>query len=325
VGLDHDLAYRGLQAGTFDGTDVYSTDAEVRFYDLRVLEDDRRYFPEYQAVLLYRADLPGRSPAAAALLSQLPGRISDEIMRDLNARAKIRRIPEAQVAAAFLAERFGVVSLVRSDGLLARLGHRTGEHLWLVLLSLLAAVACGVPLGILSARRPRLGQALLALTGTIQTLPSLALLVFMIPLFGIGAVPAVVALFLYSLLPIVRNTYTALREIPPPIRESADALGLPRRAQLRLIELPLAARGILAGIKTAAVINIGTATIGAIIGAGGYGQPILTGIRLSDTALILEGAVPAALLALLAQGLFELVERALVPRGLRVGREGGAP
>ena len=150
-------------------------------------------------------------------------------------------------------------------------------------------------------------------------LPSLALLVFLIPLLGIGIVPATVALFLYSLLPIVRNTFTALRDIPPPLRESAEALGLPRRAQLIRVELPLAARSILAGIKTSAVINVGTATIGAIIGAGGYGQAILTGIRLNDTAIILEGAVPAALMALAAQGLFELLERAVVPRGLRVG------
>ncbi|MGD2113086.1 MAG: ABC transporter permease, partial [Gammaproteobacteria bacterium] len=149
----------------------------------------------------------------------------------------------------------------------------------------------------------------------------LALFVFMIPLLGIGGPPAIVALFLYSLLPIIRNTYAGLRDIPPAIIESAEALGLPARARLRLVELPLATRAILAGIKTAAVINVGTATLGALIGAGGYGQPILTGIRLDDTALILQGAIPAAVLALLVQGLFELVERRLLPRGLRLGTE----
>ena len=156
------------------------------------------------------------------------------------------------------------------------------------------------------------------MVGIIQTLPSLALLVFMIPLLGLGSPPAVAALFLYSLLPIVRNTYTGLHDIPNSVRESADALGLTAAARLRLVELPMSARAILAGIKTSAVINVGTATIGAIIGAGGYGQPILTGLELRNTSLILQGAVPAALLALLVQGLFELAERWLVPKGLRL-------
>jgi osmoprotectant transport system permease protein len=160
---------------------------------------------------------------------------------------------------------------------------------------------------------------ILAATGIMQTIPSLALLVLMIPLFGIGAPPAIVALFLYSLLPIVRNTHAGLTAIPRELRESAEALGLPPAARLRRVDLPLAMPAILAGVKTSAVINIGTATLGALIGAGGYGQPILTGIRLDDHALILEGAIPAAAMALLAQLLFELLERAVVPRGLRLG------
>jgi osmoprotectant transport system permease protein len=152
----------------------------------------------------------------------------------------------------------------------------------------------------------------------VQTIPSLALLVFMIPLLGIGEKPAIAALFLYSLLPMVRNTAEGLRGIAPELRDSALALGLPPFARLRLVELPLAFPSILAGVQTSAVIDIGTATLGALIGAGGYGQPILTGIRLADTGLILEGAVPAAALALLAQGIFDLVGRAVIPRGLRL-------
>ena len=154
--------------------------------------------------------------------------------------------------------------------------------------------------------------------GIIQTLPSLVLLVFMIPFFGIGTVPAIVALFLYSLLPIVRNTYSGLKDISRDIRESGEALGLTPFAQLRLIEIPLASRSIVSGIKTSAVINVGTATLGALIGAGGYGQPILSGIRLDNMGLILEGAIPAAVLALLIQGLFDLSERVFVPKGLRL-------
>jgi osmoprotectant transport system permease protein len=160
----------------------------------------------------------------------------------------------------------------------------------------------------------------LGAAGIIQTIPSLALFVFMIPLLGIGGPPAVVALFLYSLLPIIRNTYAGLKDIPSAIIESAQALGLPSRARLRIVELPLATRAILAGVKTSAVINVGTATLSALIGAGGYGQPILTGIRLDDVGLILQGAVPAAAMALLAQGLFELIERGLMPRALRISK-----
>ena len=176
-----------------------------------------------------------------------------------------------------------------------------------------------IPLGIVASRAARLGPIILTVAGVIQTIPSLALLVFMIPWLGIGAKPALVALFLYSLLPIVRNTATGLRDIPASLRESAEALGLPPAARLFRIELPLASRAILAGIKTAAVINVGTATIGALIGAGGFGQPILTGIRRDDVSMILtEGAIPAALLALAVQGAFDLAERFLVPRGLRI-------
>jgi len=187
-----------------------------------------------------------------------------------------------------------------------------------VAVSLGSAILVSIPLGVIAAKRRRLGQVILSLAGTIQTIPSLALLVFMIPLLGIGPLPAIVALFLYSLLPIIRNTCSGLLGIAPEVRESAEALGLPAGARLRLVELPIASPTILAGIKTSAVINVGTATLGALIGAGGYGQPILTGIRLDNLGLILEGAVPAALLALGVQAVFELLEPALVPRGLRL-------
>jgi osmoprotectant transport system permease protein len=162
---------------------------------------------------------------------------------------------------------------------------------------------------------------LLPAAGVVQTIPSLALLAFLIPFLGIGAGPALVALFLYGLLPIVRNTYTGLTTIAPGLRESAEVLGLTPRARLVRIELPMAAPSILAGVQTSAVINVGTATLAALIGAGGLGEPILSGIQLRDTTLILEGAIPAALLALAVQAGFDLLERALVPRGLRLAAE----
>jgi osmoprotectant transport system permease protein len=301
--------------------DLYSTDAEIVYYGLRTLEDDQHYFPVYDAVILYRADLETRASDAVTQLLRVAGRIPEGSMVAMNARAKLDRVPETLVAADFLRDTFALDVSAEAENLPRRLARRTGEHLFLVGLSLLAAVVLSVPLGIAAAKSPRLGQVILGITGVFQTIPSLALLVFMIPLLGIGAPPALMALFLYSLLPIVRNTHAGLHGIPLEIRESAEALGLRSLARLRLVELPMASRSILAGIKTSAVINVGTATLGALIGAGGYGQPILTGIRLDDVGLILEGAVPAALLALGAQGAFELGERVVVPLGLRLQKE----
>jgi len=319
-GLDHDLAYRGLAGGAIAVTDLYSTDAEIAQYQIRVLRDDLGYFPAYKAVLLYRNDLPQRAPAATKAFQLLEGAITQTEMIELNARAKLERVPEERVAADFLRKQFGLIAEVSDDDFLTRLARRTREHLYLVAVSLGYAIVLSVPLGVVAARQTALGQVILAVVGLIQTIPSLALLVFMIPLLGLGAKPAILALFLYSLLPIVRNTYVGLHDIPLSLRESAEALGLPPLARLRLVELPLASRTILAGIKTAAVINVGTATLGALIGAGGYGQPILSGIRLDDMGLILEGAVPAAALAVGTQGVFEFAERWLVPKGLRLKR-----
>jgi osmoprotectant transport system permease protein len=221
------------------------------------------------------------------------------------------------VAATFLAQRLGVAVAAGEAGLAQRILQRTGEHLALVGIALALSIALAIPAGIWAAHHPHGGSALLGAVGVIQTIPSLALLVVLLPLLGIGARPAIAALVLYGLLPIVRNTHAGLTGIPPDLQESARALGLPPWARLRLVELPLAAGAILAGVKTSAVIGVGTATLGAIIGAGGYGQPILTGIRLASTPLILEGAVPAALLALGVEGLFNLAERRLISRGLR--------
>jgi osmoprotectant transport system permease protein len=330
-GLDHDLAYRGLAAGAIDLTDLYTTDPEILRDGLVLLADDRRVFPRYDAVLLYRRAAFADDDAAAeasdssglAGLRRLEGRIDARTMASLNARAKLDHVPEATVAADFLRATLSVAGAAGQGahvGPASAIAHRGLEHLTLVGLSLGLAIAVAIPLGILAARRPRLGRVIIGATGVVQTIPTLALLVFMIPVFGIGARPALVALFLYGLLPIVRNTHAGLLGIPSSLRESAEALGLPAGAILRRIELPLASPFILAGIKSAAVINVGTATLGALIGAGGFGQPIFTGIRLDDLGLILQGAVPASLLALLVEAAFDGLERWVVPRGLRLPR-----
>lgn len=305
-GMAHDLAYRALASGSIDVTDLYSTDAEIAHYGLLALADDRNFFPAYDALFVCRADV---TDAAKRVLQSLEGSIDAETMAQLNARAKLEAVPEAEVAQSFAATRLGRQTSIDVDSRFSRVARRTAEHLAMVTLSLAAAIAIALPLGVLAFRCPKLARFVFAIADVVQTIPALALLVFLIPWLGIGYAPAIVALFLYSVLPILRNTHAGLADIPNDLRESAEALGLSKGARLRHIELPLAARSILAGIKTAAVINVGTATLGALIGAGGYGQPILTGIRLDDTALILEGAIPAALLALLAQGLFAMLER----------------
>lgn len=317
TGMEHNLAYRALDAGSIHVTDLNSTDAEIQYHKLRVLTDDQGYFPQYFSVILYRLDLAQKAPAMVDAIHGLEGKFDDSMMVELNAQAKIDRVPEKQVAADCLGRHFGMQLKVEHESILGKLWITTWDHLCLVLVSLGAAVVVAIPLGIAAAKLPKFGQVILGVIGVVQTIPSMAILVFMIPFLGIGYWPAIVALFLYSLLPIVRNTYAGLTGIPGALKESAEVLGLPHFVQLRRIELPLASPMILAGIKTAAVINVGTATIGALIGAGGYGQPILNGIRLNNTQMILQGAIPAALLAIAAQLVFELIERRCVPKGLR--------
>jgi osmoprotectant transport system permease protein len=317
-GLDHDLAYQGLASGDIDVIDAYTTDAAIEYHDLRLLEDDRNHFPRYQAVFLYREELRERAPGVVEKLKTMEGAITANRIRKLNKSVKIDGASEERVAQDFLERKFGIRGSVETATVWSRLGQRTLEHLFLVGVSLGAAVLLAVPLGILATRSQLVGQIVLGMVGILQTIPSLALLVFMIPLFGIGTRPALVALFLYSLLPIVRNTYAGINDIPNDLKESARAIGLPSSTILTRIKLPMAMRSILAGIKTSAVINVGVATLGALIGAGGYGQPILTGIRLDDMVLVLEGAVPAALLALAVQGSLDLLGLLLVPRGLRL-------
>jgi osmoprotectant transport system permease protein len=184
----------------------------------------------------------------------------------------------------------------------------------------LLSVIVGIQLGIIASRGGPIGQTILGFASVVQTIPSLALLALLVPLpfFGISVRTAIAALFLYGLLPIVRNTASGLQDIPRSLRESAIALGLSPAARLWQIYLPMASRSILSGIKTSAVINIGTATLAALIGAGGLGEPILSGLNLNDHATILQGAIPAALLALLVQWMFDLLDRVLIPKGLRL-------
>jgi len=312
-GLDHGLAYEAIAAGKLDVIDIYTTDAKIERFGLRVLEDDRAFFPRYDAVLLYRLDGPRRFPSEFESLKKLEGRIDAATMIRMNAAAELQGRSFAEAAA-----------LLNSGDLSGKPGSRnffetlfgpdfwrlTGEHLLLVFVSLAGSVAVGVPLGVAAAKLKGMAQPILGIVGVIQTIPSLALFAFLIALMGtIGTLPALAALFLYALLPIVRNTHAGLEGISKGMRQAALALGLTPRERLRRIEIPLALPSILAGIKTSAVINVGTATIAAFVGAGGYGERIVSGLALNDNATLLAGAIPAAALALLVQGAFELGER----------------
>ena len=328
-GLDHGLAFEAIAQQHIDVMDIYTTDAKIDALGLLVLEDDQSYFPRYDAVLLYRADVPQKQPAAWAALQPLQGRISEQAMIHMNAQAELHSQPFDAIARQFLAQgssasnnaanpapqtaaptHFGQQLWQRLWA--ADLWRLTGQHLLLVLLSVGAAALIAVPLGVLLFPHARLRALAVGAAGVMQTIPSLALLAVLIALFGvIGRWPALVALTAYSILPILSNTCAGLAEVSPGLRSAGSALGMTRPQRMRWVELPIAMPTVIAGIRTACAIAIGTATIAAFIGAGGLGERIVTGLALNDSALMLAGALPAAGLALISELLFELLERYL--------------
>ncbi|MDE0693460.1 MAG: ABC transporter permease subunit [Gammaproteobacteria bacterium] len=328
TGIEHGLAYQAIADGSIDGTDVYSTDGELMRYSLAVLEDDQGFFPRYLALPLVRADVDARAKFA---LTRLAGTIDDASMRAMNAAAVFEGESFAAIAGGFLGD--AGLTETRSEGAadttaeqpetdLERLAKEmldnTLRHLELTAIALSSATAIALVAAFAIFRVGWLSKAVVYVAGLLQTVPSIALLALMIPVAGIGWLPAVLALLLYSILPILRNAVTALTTVDPLLLEVAKAMGLTPAQELRYIHLPLSVPAILAGIRTAAVICIGTATLAAFIGAGGLGDPIVTGLALNDTGKILEGAVPAALLAIVTELVFEAIERRLAPAHLRV-------
>jgi len=310
--MEHGLSFQAIADGAVDVIDVYSTDAKIKKFNLRLLEDDRGYFPVYQAVWVARKAFVDRHPQEWGILRRLEGSISEDSMRGMNAQVDIDKESPAKVASQFLG-----AAAPETESLAQKIWQRTREHLWLVGVALLFSLIVGIPLGVIAVRFHAAGQGILIASALVQTIPSLALLCFLIPLFGVGERPALAALCLYSLLPVVLNTFTGVRSIDPLLLENARAFGLNPRQVLFRIVLPLASPTILAGIKTATIVSIGTATLAALVGAGGYGAPIVSGLALNDIPTILTGAIPAALMALTAHLLFELLGWALTPAGLR--------
>lgn len=315
-GIEHGLAYQALNSNKIELTDVYSTDGEIEKYNLFLLVDDLRFFPSYYAVAVYNQTL---DPKIKAIANKLEGMISEGEIQDMNSEVLFEKKSFSEVAHSFLMRKNLVEeNTLRTDPSMWReIADKTWTHLGITAISLGLAILVAVPLGILLFIFSGISRPVLYFVGLLQTIPSIALLALMIPLLGIGRVPAITALFLYALLPILRNTTTGLTSVDPILRKVAKGMGMTTIQQLRFVELPLAMPAILAGIRTAAVITIGTATLAAFIGAGGLGEFIVTGLALNNTQLILQGAIPAAVLAVVVEFLFELLEKALIPKHLR--------
>ena len=332
-GMEHALAYEAVRSDAVDLIDAYSTDGKLLRYGLRVLEDDRGFFPPYNGAPLVREDALERHPEIRSVLEELAFRLPNERIMALNDAVETGAATVEEVAAAFLQEE-GLIEGApaqlsatgnRDQGFVAFFFSRwretlrlSLEHLQLTGIAVLLAVLLGVPLGIWITRHAWAERLGLGAAGAIQTVPSLALLAFMIAIPGLGlsARSAIVALFLYALLPILRNTFTGIEGVDPELVDAARGLGLTERQILTHVRLPIATRTILAGVRTATVISIGVATLAAFIGAGGLGEPIVTGLYLNDVRLIMAGALPATLLALLTDFLLGRLEKALTPRGL---------
>lgn len=315
-GIEHSLAYEAIRSGQLDVIAVYTTDGQIVRSNLVILDDDLSFFPDYRALYFVRNDVP---PEALDLLRKLSGRIDDQRMRDMNLAVLDPDVSYAAVAATFLREEGLVSTSAAEPSIFDNLLRNTKRHLKLTTIALLLAIIVGVGIAAVVHPHRRLSSAFLYVTGLLQTVPSIAMLALLIPLVGVGQTPAIIALFLYSLLPISRSTITAMHAIPPVFRQVAAAMAMSKRQELRYVLMPYAMPHVIAGIRTAAVISIGTATLAAFIGAGGLGDPIVTGLALNDTSLILQGAIPAAGLAIIAEILFSLVERALVAPHMRAG------
>ena len=314
-GIEHGLIYEAMENGQIDATAVYSTDGEIARAGLVILEDTLGYFPEYRAAFLARNDLPAD---VLSILGTMSGRIDNERMQELNRAALDRDTSIAEVASTLLAEAGLADDTVAGPSFLPQLWRNTQRHLKLTFIALALAAFTGVGLAVVVHRHKTATNAFLHAAGLMQTIPSIALLALLIPFVGVGQKPAIIALFLYSLLPIARNTVTAMQTIPAAYRQVAAAMGMTRRQELRHVLMPLAMPHVLGGIRTAAIISIGTATLAAFIGAGGLGDPIVTGLALNDSSLILRGAIPAACLAILAELLFNALERWLVVPHMRL-------
>ncbi len=336
-GIQQALKYQAVDSGSIDVLDVYRTDGRLAVYDVTILEDDQDFFPPYEAAGLIRGAILQQYQEVGTTLSLLTNAFDAPTMRTLNLRLQ-ERGDSVELVARDALRSLGLMTITGKEGdelsqtstqsgflsyLWANrhtLAIRTGEHILLAGFALGLGILVAILLELVLERKRKTAEPIIRAIATTQTIPSIALLAFMIPMFGVGVLPAVIALWIYSLFPILRNTYSGLRDAAPQAVEAARALGMTERQVLRCVRLPLAAPVIMAGVRTSGVITIGTATLAAFIGAGGLGVPIVSGLQMADTTIILSGALPAAILALGVDGLLGLVERWIKPRGLEARR-----
>jgi osmoprotectant transport system permease protein len=323
IGMDPGLMYTAIHTGQVDSIMAYSTDGRIQAFNLKLLEDDQRAFPPYEAVPLTRVDVLKKHPELKKVFSNLSHLISDDEMIKMNYEVDYEGYLPRNVARNFLIQK-GIIQ--------GKLNHQRKpehnffkvlwnkreyvvkllmQHLMLTTTALALALIISLPLGIILTRARYLDGPVFAFINLLQTIPSLALLGFLIPVMGIGFKPAIMALLLYALLPLVRNTYIGIREVDPSLIEACRGMGLTDLQILKKVELPLALPTIMAGVRTSMVILVGTATLVALIGAGGLGDPIFRGISSVNTNTILLGAVPAAALAITLDQLLHFIESRL--------------
>ncbi|HEX9746264.1 MAG TPA: glycine betaine ABC transporter substrate-binding protein, partial [bacterium] len=329
IGMQQILKLVAVESGDIDVLDVYTTDGTIIKYNLVVLEDDKDMFPPYEAAPLVNGNTFERYPEIYPALSMLEGALSPDMMRRLNRRLQEDKEPVERVAQDAL-EELGLVDAIQVDAIStsehtlisymaaekAKLIRLTLNHLFMAAVAVLLGVLIAVPLGLLLERWRPGAEPVIRTIGLAQTIPSIALLAFMIPPFGIGIRPAIIALWIYSLFPILRSTFSGIRDADPQAVAAAHALGMTPAQILTQIRLPLAAPVIMAGVRTAAIITVGTATLAAFIGAGGLGEPIVTGLQTYDVIMILSGAIPAAVLAIVVDLILGGVEILVKPKGM---------
>lgn len=315
-GMEHGLVYKSIQTGDIDLTDAYSTDGNLIKYNLVLLKDDKGFFPPYYAAPIIREEVLNDHPELKEVIGSL--KINDQEIIDLNYKVEVKGESFEQVAKNFLIDKKLIKGEKTDNAKELPVVRLLIDHIALTLIATSMSILIGLPLGIFISKYSSFASPVLSFAGVIQTFPSLAILGFMIPLFGIGKTPAIAALFLYGLLPIIRNTYTGITSIDPALKEAGKGMGMTPAQIMLNLELPLSVKIIMAGIRTAMVINIGTATLAAFIGAGGLGELIVTGLSLNDNETILWGAIPAAVLALVVDFLLARLERLLEPKGLKI-------
>jgi len=332
ISMEAGLMYSAIQDKQVDMIVAYSTDGRIKAYDLRLLKDDQNFFPPYYVALLAKQKLLKKSKPLRQVFALMDGLISESEMIDMNDQVDRLKVEARTVARNFLVEK-GLLTGVVEDtklqkGFWSYLASKKDylikllyEHLVLSFGALFFAMLVSLPTGVLLTRYEKAGKIIFPFINTIQTIPSLALLGFLIPFMGIGTAPAMLALFLYSLLPLVRNTYSGILGVNKAYVEASRGMGLTNIQILFKVEIPLAMPIIIAGLRTAAVIVIGTATIAALIGAGGFGDPIFRGVSTVNSNLILLGAIPAALLAIVIDKIIGWAELGLVSKGIRLANK----